>query len=261
MGGAIPTPALCCASEGEHTGDLVGEQSPGLLRPHQLLSGVTMGGMCVEEQLVELDFDDSVMQSGGSHTKEAAAVRRQLLRAARQDDGATALRLVADGADFRDVAEALRLASYRGSTSVVRELVAAGIWPNDACPDAGLTSLQLAASNGHALVCELLLDAMADPCPQGPSAQSLARKKGHEEVEEILERHFATMELLAKGEEPEGGNGRGYVMPRVSLALSQAVIQMLPAAAPPVAAPSTGPGVSPRGSEPDAAAGLLQAGL
>merc|ERR1719336_2501011 len=133
--------------------------------------------MCAENELdVELDFDDSVMQSTRPRTKEAAAVRRQLLRAARQDDGATALRLVADGADFRDVAEALRLASYRGSTSVVRELVAAGIGPNEPCPDTGLTCLQLAAGSGHALVCELLLDAMADPSPPiGPSALSSAR--------------------------------------------------------------------------------------
>lgn len=259
MGAVVVAPG-CCYTEAPPEGGLpILNQERGL-GPQQLFSTA----MCAEEQLVELDFDDSVMAASRPRTKEAAAVRRQLLRAARADDGATALRLVADGADFRDVAEALRLASYRGSTSVVRELVAAGIGPNEACPDAGLTSLQLAAGNGHALVCELLLDAMADPDPKpGPSAFSLAQKKGHEEVQEVLERHFANMELLAKGEEPEDGHGRGYVMPRVSLALSQAVIQMLPAEATPPANFQAQPTVSPPASEPDAAAGSrsLHSGL
>jgi len=260
MGGVVVTPGCCYAEAAPDGGMSIVGQEHGLGAPPLFSTA-----MCAEEQLVELDFDDSVMAASRPRTKEAAAVRRQLLRAARADDGATALRLVADGADFRDVAEALRLASYRGSTSVVRELVAAGIGPNEACPDAGLSSLQLAAGNGHALVCELLLDAMADPDPKpGPSAFSLAQKKGHEEVQEVLERHFANMELLAKGEEPQDGHGRGYVMPRVSLALSQAVIQMLPAEATP---PSNYQGqqlaTSPPASEPDAAAGSrsLNSGL
>lgn len=197
-----------------------------------LLKDIPMQGMCAEDD-VELDYDVSLSTTVRPRTK-----------AARQDDAPAMLQLVADGADLTDVSEALRLAAYRGSASVVRELVAVGLGVNEACPDTGMTSLQLAAGSGHILVCELLLDAMADPCARGPPAISLARKKGHVEVEEVIERHRAAMLLAGRGEDPEEGGQyrRAHVLPRVSPVLSEAVMQALPV----VVQPS---------EEPDAAAG------
>merc|ERR1719210_139863 len=182
-----------------------------------------MQGRCAEDD-VELDYDVSLSTTVRPRTK-----------AARQDDAPAMLQLVADGADLTDVCEALRLAAYRGSASVVRELVAVGLSVNEACPDTGMTSLQLAAGSGHILVCELLLDAMADPCARGPPAISLAREKGHVEVEEGIERHRAAMLLAGRGEDPEEGGQyrRAHVLPRVSPVLSEAVMQALPVAVQP----------------------------
>merc|ERR1719210_3206806 len=176
-----------------------------------------MQGRCAEDD-VELDYDVSLSTTVRPRTK-----------AARQDDAPAMLQLVADGADLTDVCEALRLAAYRGSASVVRELVAVGLGVNEACADTGMTSLQLAAGSGHILVCELLLDAMAAPCARNPPAISLARKKGHVEVEEVIERHVAAMLLAGRGEDPEEGQyRRAHVLPRVSPVLSEAVMQALP---------------------------------
>lgn len=207
------------------------------------------GGISCMEDDVELDYDETLCTSIRPRTKAAATNRRTLLRAARQDDAPAMLQLVADGSDLTDVSEALRLAAFRGSASVVRELVAVGIGVNEACPDTGMTSLHLAAGSGHILVCELLLDAMADPCARGTPAINLARKKGHVEVEEVIERHVAAMLLAGKGEDPEDGGQykRAHVLPRVSPVLSEAVMQALPAL--PEAQPQ------PSSDEPDVAAG------
>lgn len=193
-------------------------------------SGMGPGSVLKDE--VEFDYDLSLSTSIRPRTSAASGIRKQLMKAARMDDAPSMLQLVADGADLTDVSEALRLAAYRGSAAVVRELVAVGLGVNEACPDTGLTSLQLSAGSGHILVCELLLDAMADPCgARGPPAISLARKKGHVEVEEVIERHVASMLLAGKGEEPDDGAQfrRAHVLPRVSPVLSDAVINALPA--------------------------------
>merc|ERR1719210_1852713 len=109
-----------------------------------------MQGRCAEDD-VELDYDVSLSTTVRPRTK-----------AARQDDAPAMLQLVADGADLTDVSEALRLAAYRGSASVVRELVAVGLSVNVGDPHTGFAPLQLAAATGHLAVCELLLDALAD---------------------------------------------------------------------------------------------------
>lgn len=252
MGAQIPIKMCCCQNDASGGPmDLVNVHQG--LGPGGLLKDIPIHLTCAEDPLaggqddieIEFDYDVSLSTSIRPRTKVAAITRRSLLKAARQDDAPSMLQLVADGADLLDVSEALRLAAYRGSASVVRELVAVGLGVNEACPDTGMTSLQLAAGSGHILVCELLLDAMADPCARGPPAISLARKKGHVEVEEVIERHVAAMLLAGKGEDPEDGGQyrRAHVLPRVSPVLSEAVMQALPAL--PV----------PASEEPDAAAG------
>lgn len=225
MGNQVTT-KMCCGEAA--TADAMGlvnvEQGLG---PGSLLKDLPLQGLqcTATEDEAEFDFDVSLSTSIRPRTKAAAAVRRQLLKAARQDDAPAMLQLVADGADLGDVGEVLRLAAYRGSSAVVRELVAVGLGVNEACPDTGLTSLQLAAGGGHILVCELLLDAMADPCAPGPPALSLAKKKGHTEVEEVIERHTAARLLAGRGgEEPYS---RAHVLPRVSPVLSEAVMMAL----------------------------------
>merc|ERR1711920_872022 len=132
-----------------------------------------------------------------------------------------------------DMGEGLRLAAHRGSASVVRELVAVGLCVNDGCPHTGFTALQLAASSGHIVVCELLLDALADVHRPigGATALSLARKMGNVEVEEVIERHVASLLLQDQGDgaDEAAQYRRAHVLPRVSPVLSQAVLQALPA--------------------------------
>merc|ERR1712176_1663533 len=128
--------------------------------------------------------------------------------------------------------EGLRIAAHRGSASVVRELVAVGLCVNDGCPHTGFTPLQLAASSGHIVVCELLLDALADVhrIVGGATALSLARKMGNVEVEEVIERHVASLLLQEQGEGADDGAQyrRAHVLPRVSPVLSEAVLQAMP---------------------------------
>merc|ERR1719174_1822156 len=130
--------------------------------------------------------------------------------------------------------EALRLASQRGSSSVVRELVSVGLSVNESCPQSGFTPLQLAAASGQLNVCELLLDALADvhKSVSGNSALNLAHKMGNVEVEEILERHMASLVLEQEGGEDDQSqwSRRAHVLPRVSPVLSEAVLQALPTA-------------------------------
>jgi len=161
-----------------------------------------------------------------------SSLRMQLLTATRHDDAPGVLQYVADGADISDMAEALRLAAQRGSASVVRELVAVGLSVNEGCPHSGFTPLQLSAASGHLTVCELLLDALADVHMSvgGTTSLNLARKMGNVEVEEVLERHVASllMEQEGEGEDAAQWNRRAHVLPRVSPVLSEAVLQALP---------------------------------
>lgn len=158
------------------------------------------------------------------------SLRTQLLTATRQDDAAAVLQYIADGADIADMGEALRLAAQRGSASVVRELIAVGLSVNESCPHSSFTALQLASATGHLTVCELLLDALADVHKSiaGTTALTLAHKMGNTEIEEILERHLASLVM----EEGQGGEDpvsrRAHVLPRVSPVLSEAILQALP---------------------------------
>jgi len=157
------------------------------------------------------------------------SLRGQLLKATRQDDAAAVLQFVADGAEIADMSESLRLASQRGSASVVRELIAVGLTVNESCPHSGFSPLHLASASGHLTVCELLLDALADvqKVVDGTTALALAHKMGNTEVEEILERHVAS--LLREGEAGEDPvSRRAHVLPRVSPVLSEAILQALP---------------------------------
>lgn len=189
----------------------------------------------------EVSFDYDMELSSGIRRQPPGEslnlARRRLLRAACGDDAPTVLQLVAEGADLYLVGEALRLAAYRGSACVVRELVAVGLSVNDPCPYTGMTSLQLAAGSGHILVCELLLDAMADvqkSACRGQTAIELARRKGHVEVQEVIERHISALLIAGKGEEQDEGGAyrRAHVLPRVSPVLSEAVLQVGPSLLP-----------------------------
>lgn len=177
--------------------------------------------------------EESLDQTKRDQRRPHDSLRVQLLTATRQDDAPGVLQYVADGADISDMAEALRLASQRGSASVVRELVAVGLSVNDGCPHSGFTPLQLAAASGHLTVCELLLDALADVHKSigGATALNLARKMGNMEVEEVLERHVASLVMEDQGEGGEDASQwsrRAHVLPRVSPVLSEAVLQALP---------------------------------
>lgn len=187
------------------------------------------------------EVEEDTLDQGKRDTRRPHdSLRVQLLNATRQDDAPGVLQYVADGADISDMAEALRLAAQRGSASVVRELVAVGLSVNDGCPHSGFTPLQLAAASGHLTVCELLLDALADVHKSigGATALNLARKMGNMEVEEVLERHVASlvMEDQGDGEDASQWSRRAHVLPRVSPVLSEAVLQALPS--PPTNAPT-----------------------
>lgn len=179
------------------------------------------------------DAEEEVEVSLDRQKAEDTPSKKQLLTAVRQDDAPGVLQYVADGADFVDMGEALRLAAHRGCASVVRELVAVGLCVNDGCPHTGFSPLQFASASGHIIVCELLLDALADVHRPigGATALSLARKMGNVEVQEVIERHVASLLLQDKGAGAEDGAQyqRAHVLPRVSPVLSAAVLQALPA--------------------------------
>merc|ERR1712151_1417014 len=110
--------------------------------------------------------------------------------------------------------------------------VAVGLSVNEGCPHTGFTSLHLASAGGHIVVCELLLDALADVHQPigGSTALSLARKMGNIEVEEVIERHVASLlQEQGEGADDAAQYRRAHVLPRVSPVLSEAVMQALPA--------------------------------
>lgn len=205
---------------------------------HLVLSNIE-GDKDVQQEAAALGQVDKLASSGVDNS-----LRMQLLTATRQDDAPGVLQFVADGADIADMSEALRLGAQRGAASVVRELVAVGLSVNEGCPHSGFTPLQLASASGHITVCELLLDALADVHKSigGTTALSLARKMGNVEVEEILERHVASLVMDQEGEGNEEAaqwSRRAHVLPRVSPVLSEAVLQALPSAA---SSPDRSPG-------------------
>lgn len=226
----------CCCSSGND--DSAGSMD--MVTPQALSQGLfhksgpsTMGADPEEEEEVEVSLDrDKLIRDRGDG--DDTPLRKQLLTAVRHDDAPGVLQYVADGASIVDMGEGLRLAAHRGSASVVRELVAVGLCVNDGCPHTGFTPLQLAAASGHIVVCELLLDALADVHRPvgGATALSLARKMGNVEVEEAIERHVASLLLQDQGADDAAQYRRAHVLPRVSPVLSEAVLQALPVAPP-----------------------------
>jgi len=181
----------------------------------------------------EAERMDRRLMRGRNGSADNNPLRLHLLAAVRQDDAPGVLQHVADGADIALMGEALRLAAHRGSASVVRELVAVGLTVNDCCYQTGFTPIQLASAGGHHVVCEVLLDALADvhrPI-NGTTALSMARKSGHAEVEEVITRHMTTLVMNEQGDaDPSSqANRRANVLPRVSPLLSEAAMQALPA--------------------------------
>lgn len=212
--------------------------------PQQQGSGLFLGAIAFSEQNPEDDTWREAAEKtphtqmldsrdGGGSAHSSGGLRSQLLQATRADDAPSVLQCVADGATNPDMTEALRLAAHRGCASVVRELVAVGLAANEACPTTGFTPLHLASASGHLAACELLLDALADVHKSvgGASALNLARKMGHADVEEVLERHAASLVLADSkkdGEEAAPSTRRAHVVPRISATLSEAVLQALP---------------------------------
>merc|ERR1711920_1053584 len=209
-----------------------------MVTPHALSQGlwsksgpVGCGTDPEEEEEVDVTVDHDRIRDRGD--KDDNPQRKRLLSAVKHDDAPAVLQLVADGANTLDMGEGLRLAAHRGSASVVRELVAVGLCVNDGCLHTGFTPIQLAAASGHIVVCELLLDALADVHRPvgGATALSLARKMGNVEVEEVIERHVAALLLQDQGDgaDEAAQYRRAHVLPRVSPVLSEAVLQALPA--------------------------------
>eukprot|EP00929_Paragymnodinium_shiwhaense_P066362 TRINITY_DN33281_c0_g1_i2.p1 TRINITY_DN33281_c0_g1~~TRINITY_DN33281_c0_g1_i2.p1 ORF type:complete len:338 (+),score=60.16 TRINITY_DN33281_c0_g1_i2:116-1129(+) len=129
-------------------------------------------------------------------------LRLQLLGAVRNDDAPAVLQHVADGADIPLMSET------------------------------GFAPLQLASASGHHIVCEVLLDALADVHKpiNGTTPLTMARRSGHAEVEEVITRHITSLVMSDQGDptEAQGANRRAHVLPRVSPFLSEAVLQAMP---------------------------------
>eukprot|EP00747_Dinoflagellata_sp_TGD_P090085 gnl/TRDRNA2_/TRDRNA2_164569_c0_seq1.p1 gnl/TRDRNA2_/TRDRNA2_164569_c0~~gnl/TRDRNA2_/TRDRNA2_164569_c0_seq1.p1 ORF type:complete len:302 (-),score=65.28 gnl/TRDRNA2_/TRDRNA2_164569_c0_seq1:88-993(-) len=209
-----------------------------VLRPRRSYSMESTGGTgdpCGDPDGAEED-EEVPDEREVEATLRSIHLRTQLLDAASCDNAPRVLQCIADGADITDMGEALRLAAHWGGVSVVRELVAVGISVNDRSPCTSLTPLQLAAANGHLPVCELLLDALADvnqsvKSLSGSTPLALSRKMGHDEVEEALKRHAAS--LVSDGQEATEGAElalaqRSRVLPRASPELSEAAQQVIP---------------------------------
>jgi len=221
--------ALCCNSlEGEGQEDMISPDLAQALFMHEVPVHVNA--------TMEEEVGQAVASLRESKPRtlvdEEDRGRRQLLTAVQHDDAPVVLQFVADGVAAAEMGEALRLAAGRGSASVVRELVAVGLSVNEGCRGTGYTPLHLAAAGGHVVVCELLLDALADVHKQvdGITALSLARKMGNVEVEEVIERHVATLLMQDQGNAADEAAQyrRAHVLPRVSAMLSEAVLQAAP---------------------------------
>lgn len=216
--------ALCCNSQ---------DEKPTVLVQQSVLFRNEMSASIMSEKLVNptSEFSHNKVQSA-SLRRPASAMRELLMTAVRNDDAPAVLQIIAEGADVTDVADAMRLASHRGSATVIRELVAVGLSVNCVCATTGFAPLHLAAMRGHTVLVELLLDALADVnrLVDGSSALSLARNMGHEEVEEVIDRHLQTL-LNEKKEgyiDEASQHRRAHVLPRVSDALSDLILLSLP---------------------------------
>lgn len=207
--------------------DIVGHQHPQEILGLQLDKIENEGAADVDRKTAE--------RRGRAQLKDESttSVRGAFLAAARHDDAPGVLEHVAGGVKLEDMGEALRIASQRGCASVVRELVAVGLAVNATCPHTHFAPLQLSAASGHLAVCELLLDALADVHRSAGGANSsaitLAHMSGHIDVEELLERHIASRAQANSGEDTVIAR-RTHVLPRVSPALSEAMLQALPVA-------------------------------
>eukprot|EP00931_Biecheleriopsis_adriatica_P103849 TRINITY_DN78641_c0_g1_i1.p1 TRINITY_DN78641_c0_g1~~TRINITY_DN78641_c0_g1_i1.p1 ORF type:complete len:315 (+),score=80.47 TRINITY_DN78641_c0_g1_i1:70-1014(+) len=223
---------LCCTSDGEDVPeDMITADLAQALFLHEVPVHVN-ATMEDEVKQASKKLKAVRMKNKADEAKKGGKGRRQLLLAVQQDDAPMVLQFIADGVAASDLGEALRLAAGRGSASVVRELVAVGLSVNEGCEGTGYTPLQLAAAGGHVVVCELLLDALADVHRQveGINALSLARKMGNVEVEEVIERHVAALAMQdqANPADEAAQYRRAHVLPRVSAVLSEAVLQAVP---------------------------------
>jgi len=234
MGAAAMPGVGCCYSQNEDR-----EYYMDTVHPQSLTQ--TMFPRQVQHQAAaeanpETEEEVEVLAKHTTVAKAARVARTQLLTAVRQDDAPRVLTFVADGTSFDVMGEALRLAAYRGSASVVRELVAVGLSVNVGDPHTGFAPLQLAAASGHIAVCELLLDALADVqrSVDGATATILAKKMGHSDVEDVLERHMATLLLEEQdGQRTASTNlQQSHVLPRVSPVISQAMLEAMPTSLP-----------------------------
>lgn len=158
-------------------------------------------------------------------------LRLELFLNVRNDDAPKVLQHVADGTDIELIGEALRYAAQRGSSSVVRELVALGINVDTVDRKTGCTALHLAASAGNCGVCDILFDALADVTKtvDGLDVMAIAVKYGHEDVETSLRSHLAAMSAQdEKGNpttRPVGAPLRTQVLPRMAPAIAKVVMQ------------------------------------
>lgn len=241
MGAALPG-VDCCHSENEERDfhmDTVNTQSL-----TQSMFPRHVQHQAAAEANPETEEEVEVPAKHNTVANSERAARTQLLNAVKQDDAPRVLTFVADGTSFDVMGEALRLAAYRGSASVVRELVSSGLSVNVGDPHTGFAPIHLAAATGHLAVCEMLLDALADVqrSVDGATATVLAKKMGHSDVEDLLQRHMATLLL-----EERGGEGitneslkQSHVLPRVSPVLSQAMLEAMPISLPAAAHVSEG---------------------
>lgn len=158
-------------------------------------------------------------------------LRQRMIHAVLKDDAPVMLKLVADDAQDSLISEALWLASGQGAGTVVRELVATGVDVNCICPRTGFAPIHFAAAAGHHIACEVLLDAAADVQKEvhGCTPLALARRAGHLEAEEVIQRFMNALEVPSgPGELPAdtGVSRRSQVLPRVSSVLTKAVLQV-----------------------------------
>jgi len=236
MGAAAAPGVGCCYSHNEERDFYMDMVNPQSLT--QTMFPRNVQHQAAAEANPEIEEEVEVPAKHTSVAKAERAARTQLLNAVKQDDAPRVLTFVADGTSFDVMGDALRLAAYRGSASVVRELVSVGLSVNVGDPHTGFAPLQLAAATGHLAVCELLLDALADVqrSVDGATSMILAKKMGHTDVEDLLERHMASLPL-----EEQDGTGisntnlqHSHVLPRVSQVLSQAMLEALPTSPPAV---------------------------